>query len=230
MPQPETVADSDTSDHRSRSGAIQTITNGRLGKADLGLSALHRTESVSRESKPGMNDVSVMWSPLESKDGPGRHSGKDGTDNRSTSTDTSLSRMCIDDATTTDDKQNGEVLRMQSFLPVPKSGTHIYYFGITCFAVCALVFSGSVHGGGRDGIGLRFSRVGREFHNVECSSRIGCDTAGTTILPEQLLHLSSLGITGLEARRAIVQMFPDKQQKIKVSKAVRTLQDTMQWI
>ena len=36
-------------------------------------------------------------------------------------------------------------------------------------------------------------------------------------LLEQLRHLSSSGITGQEARRAIVQMFPDKQQKIKVS-------------
>ena len=49
-------------------------------------------------------------------------------------------------------------------------------------------------------------------------------------LLEQLLHLSSSGITGQEARRAIVRMFPDKQQKIKVSKAVRVLQDTMQKI
>ena len=36
--------------------------------------------------------------------------------------------------------------------------------------------------------------------------------------------------TGQEARRAIVRMFPDKQQKINVSKAVRVLQDTMQKI
>ena len=49
-------------------------------------------------------------------------------------------------------------------------------------------------------------------------------------LLEQLLHLSSSGITGQEARRAIVRMFPDKPQKIKVSKAVRVLQDTMQKI
>ena len=88
IPQPETLADSDTSDHRSRSGTIQTTTNVRLGNADFGLSALHRTESVSRERIPGMDDVSVMWSPLESKDGPGRHSGEDGTDNRTTSVDT----------------------------------------------------------------------------------------------------------------------------------------------
>ena len=49
-------------------------------------------------------------------------------------------------------------------------------------------------------------------------------------LLEQLLHLSSSGITGQEARRAIVRMFPDRQQKFKVSKAVRVLQDTMQKI
>ena len=88
IPQSETLADIDTSDHRSRSGTIQTTTNGRLGNADFGLSALHRTESVSRERILGMDDVSVMWSPLESKDGSGRHSGEDGTDNRTTSVDT----------------------------------------------------------------------------------------------------------------------------------------------
>ena len=49
-------------------------------------------------------------------------------------------------------------------------------------------------------------------------------------LLEQLLHLSPSGITGQEARRAIVRMFPDRQQKVKVSKAVRVLQDTMQKI
>ena len=92
-PQPETFTHSDTSDHRSRFGSVQTTTNGRLGNADLGLSASYRTESVSRECISGMDDVSVMWSPLESKDGPGRHSSEDGADNRSTSVDTSLSRM-----------------------------------------------------------------------------------------------------------------------------------------
>ena len=86
-PQPETFTHSDPSDHRSRFGSVQTTTNGRLGDADLGLSASHRTESVSRECISGMYDVSVMWSTLESKDGPGRHSDEDGADNRSTSSD-----------------------------------------------------------------------------------------------------------------------------------------------
>ena len=118
IPQAEPLAYSDTSNYRSRSGSVQTTTNGRLGNEDFGLSASHRTESVSRECIPGMDDVSVMRSPLESKDGPGRHSGEDGTDNRTTSVDTPLSRMCIDDATTTDDKQNGDVLRMQPVSPM----------------------------------------------------------------------------------------------------------------
>ena len=169
------------SNYRSRSGSVQTTTNGRLDNEYFGLSASYRTESVSRECIPGVDDVSVMWSPLESKDGPGRHSGEDGADKRSTSTDTSLPRMCINDETTTDDKQNGDILRMQSDSLVQKSGAHISYYGITCFAVYALMFSSSVHGGAGDGIGLRFSGIGRELHNAECSSRISCNTTGATI-------------------------------------------------
>ena len=169
IPQPETVTHIDTNNHRSRSGSVQTTTNGRLGDADLGLSASYRTESVSRECISGVDDVSVMWSTLGSKDGPGRHSGEDSADNRSTSIDTSMSRMCINDATT-DGKQNGDILRMQSVSPVQKSGAHISYYGITCFAVYALMFSSSANGGASDGIGLRFGGIGRELHNVECCS------------------------------------------------------------
>ena len=75
--------------------------------------------------------------------------------------------MCLDDATTTDDKQNGDVLRMQPVFLVQKIGIHFSYYGITCFTVCALVFSSSTHGGASDGIGLRFGGIGRELHNVE---------------------------------------------------------------
>ena len=64
-PQPETFTHSDPSDHRSRFGSVQTTTNGRLGEADLGLSASYRTESVSRECIPKVDDVSVLWSTLE---------------------------------------------------------------------------------------------------------------------------------------------------------------------
>ena len=47
-PQPETFTYSDPSDHRSRIGSVQTTTNGRLGDADLGLSASYRTERFAR--------------------------------------------------------------------------------------------------------------------------------------------------------------------------------------
>ena len=43
------------------------------------------------------------------------------------------------------------------------------------------MFSSSAHGGASDGIGLRFGGIGRELYNVECSSRISCDTKGATI-------------------------------------------------
>ena len=143
--------------------------------------------------------------PLESKDGPGRHSGEDGTDNRTTSVDTSLSRMCLDDATTTDDKQNGDVLQMQSVHSCAKECyTHLLLRN-TCFTVCALMFSSSAYGGAGDGTGLRFSGIGRELHNAECSSRIGFNTTGATIPIGQLRHLWSSGITGQEARWAIVR-------------------------
>ena len=115
------------------------------------------------------------------KTGQGRHSGKDGADSRSTSVDTSLSRMCINEATTTGGKQNGDILRMQSVSPMQKSDAHISYHGITCFAVYAPMFSSSAHGGASDGIGLRFGWIGRELHNLECSSRLSCDTTGATI-------------------------------------------------
>ena len=229
-PQPETFTHSDPSDHRSGFGSVQTTTNGRLGDADLGLSASYRTESVSRECIPGMDDVSVMWSTLESKDGLGRYSDEDGTDNRSTSSDTSLSRMCINDATTTDGKQNGDILRMQSVFSVQKSGAHISYYGITCFAVYALMSSSSTHGGASDVLDSDSVESEERFTMLNVPAESAVTPQGQQFLLEQLLHLSSSGITGQESRRAIVRMFPDRQQKVKVSKAVRVLQDTMQKI
>ena len=71
--------------------------------------------------------------------------------------------------------------------------------------------------------------VGSEesFTMLNVSAEPGVTQQEQQFLLEQLRHLSSSGITRQEARRAIVRMFPDKQQKINVSKAVRTLQDTM---
>ena len=47
-PQPETLTHSDTTNYRSRSGSVQTTTNGRLGNVDFGLSASYRTEPFAR--------------------------------------------------------------------------------------------------------------------------------------------------------------------------------------
>ena len=52
IPQPETFTHSDTGNYRSRSGSVQTTTNGRLGDADFGLSAPYRTEGASRDCIP----------------------------------------------------------------------------------------------------------------------------------------------------------------------------------
>ena len=92
------------------------------------------------------------------------------------------------------------------------------------------MFSGSAHCGAGDGTGLRLSLIGRELQNVECTSCTTRNTTGATIPGGTATASLSSGITGQEARRAIVRMFPDQQQKIKVSKAVRTLQHTMQRI
>ena len=163
IPQTETFTHSDTSNYRSRAGSVQATTNGRLGNAVLGLSASYRTKSVSRECVSGMDDVSAVWGTLESNVRPGRHTGEDGADHQSTSIDTSLSWMCVDDAITTDGEQNRDFLRMQQVSPVQKSGAHISYYGITCFAVYAFMFCSSAHVGASDDIGLRLNGIGREL-------------------------------------------------------------------
>ena len=84
---------------------------------------------------------------------------------------------------------------MQSVSPVQKSGAHISYYGITCSAVYALMFSSSAHGGSSDGIGLRFGGKNFTMLNVLAPEE-------QQFLLEQLRHLSSSGITGQEARQA----------------------------
>ena len=84
--------------------------------------------------------------------------------------------------------------------------------GITCFAVYALMFCSSAHG---EVMVLDSDSVGSE----ESFTMLNVPAESAVTPLEQPLHLSSSGITSQEARRAIVRMFPDKQQKIKVSKA-----------
>ena len=77
---------------------------------------------------------------------------------------------------------------------------------------------------------LDSASVGSEksFRMLNVPAAPAVSQQGQKFLLEQLWHRSSYDIAGQEARRAIVRMFPDKQQKMKVSKGVRTLQDTMQ--
>ena len=202
-PQPETFTHSDPSDHRSRFGSVQTTTNGRLGDADLKLSASYRTESVSRECIPGMDDVSVIWSTLESKDGPGRHSGEYGADNRSSASTTRLQQMANKTET---------------------------FFGCSRFPLCKRVVYTS-H--------TMESRVSPSTHSCSTAqtmaeqamvldSRISCNTTGATI-PTGTASASFVfwhhGSGSTTGDRSNVS-----RQKIKVSKAVRVLQDTMQKI
>ena len=207
-------------------GSVQENTNGRLG---MRISDFPHPD----EQRAFRENAYLEWMTCLSCGARwSRQTGQDDIQGKmGTSVDTSLSRMCLDDATTADDKQNGYVLRMQSVPLVQESGTHISYYGITCFTVCALVFSSSAYGGAGDGTGLRLSRIGGEsFTMLNVPAEPAVTQQEQEILLEELRHPSSSGIKGQEARRAIVRMFPDKQQKIKVSKAVRTLQDTMQKI
>ena len=67
--------------------------------------------------------------------------------------------MRVDDATTTDDKQEGDLFRMQLVPTVQLGGARTSYCGIACFTVCVLVFGGAAIGGVGDDGGLRSSRI-----------------------------------------------------------------------
>ena len=71
--------DVDTGNCRTGVGTIHVTANGRLAHASFGLPTLNRFESISGESSPGVDAVSVMRSPLEPDDGSGRHSNESGT-------------------------------------------------------------------------------------------------------------------------------------------------------
>ena len=176
------------------------------------------------------DDVSVMWSPLESKDGRDDIQVK----MRLITEQPQSTPPCPECASTT---------RLQQM--TNKTET---FFECSRFLLCKRVAHISL---------TTESRVSPSAHSCSAaqptaeqvmvldSDSVGSEESSRMLnvpavpavsqqeqqfLPEQLQHLSSSGITGQEARRAIVRMFPDQQQKVKVSKAIRTLQDTMQKI
>ena len=80
-PQQEPPTDVDTSFCRTGVGTIQATANGRLANASFGLPTLNRIERISGERVPGVDDVSVVRSPLEPDDWSGRQSNEKGTVN-----------------------------------------------------------------------------------------------------------------------------------------------------
>ena len=168
--------------------------------------------------------------PLESKDGPGRHSGEDGTDNRTTSVDT----PCPGCASTTRLQQmtnkTETFCRLQSVHHCAKECyTHLLLRN-TCFTVCALMFSSSAYGGAGDGTDS--DSVGSE----ESFTMLNVPAESASTQQEQQFLLDSYGIFGLLASRVrkhdgrSFECFQTSSRRSRVSKAVRKLQDTMQKI
>ena len=178
IPQPETLADSDTSDHRSRSGAIQTTGGWAMRISDCPHSIEHRAfrENAYLEWMTCLS-CGARWS---------RQTGQDDIQVKMglITEQPQLTPPCPGCASTPRLQQmtnKTETFFGCSRFPLCKRVENISYYGITCFTVCALVFGSSAFGGAGNGTGLRFSRVGRELHNVECTSRTSRITTGTTI-------------------------------------------------
>ena len=128
----------------------------------------------------------LTWSGLRvchAEPASGRHSNKSGTANGAPSVDATMPWMWKDDATTTNDKRDGDVFRMQSVPSVQKGGARTTHNGITCFTVCALVFCGATCREPGNANGRRISQFGGELQHVERSNRVTTRAgvpAGTT--------------------------------------------------
>ena len=115
-----------------------------------------------------------------------------------------VSVVCINDATTTDGKRNGDILRMQS-VSLCKRVVHTshtmesYVSPSTHSCSAAPPWAEQVMVLDSDSVGLEESFT---MSNVPAESAV--TPQEKLFLLEQLRHLSSSGITGQEARRAIV--------------------------
>ena len=214
IPQPETLANSDTSDHRSRFGSVQTTTNGRLDNADFGLSAPYQRAFRENAYLEWMTCLScgARWSRKTGQDDIQVNMGL-------TIDQLQLTPPCPGCASTT---------RLQHM--TNKTET---FFGCSRFLLCKRVVHTSLTTESRASPSAHSCSAAQPMAEqvmVLDSDSVGSEESFTMlnvpaepvvtkqeqqILLEQLRHLSSSGITGREARRAIVQMFPDKQQKIK---------------
>ena len=165
--QQETFTNFDISNSQRRIGALETTTNRRLACESVGMSARDRVKSVSGECSPGMDDLSVMRSSLDSNDGTKRHTEEEGSGCDTAQLDASMSRLRKSDTLPTNLRQEGDVLRLQSISPMQKGGARTTYYGITCFTVCALVLGGAASRDSGNANGCRISQL----QHVGSSSR-----------------------------------------------------------
>ena len=78
-----------------------------------------------------------------------------------------MSWLWKDDANPTNNRQDGDVFRLQSVSSVQKGSARTTYNGITCFTVCALVFGGATLGDSDNANGCRTSEFGPQLQHVE---------------------------------------------------------------
>ena len=72
-----------------------------------------------------------------------------------------------DDAIPTNNRQDGDVFRLQSVSSVQKGSARTTNYGITCFTVCALVFGGATLRDSDNANGCRTSEFGRQLQHAE---------------------------------------------------------------
>ena len=157
-------------------------------------------QSVSRECKLGLDDVSVVWSPLESKDRPGRHSGKDDQPQLTLPYPGCASTTRLQQMT-----NKTETLFGCSRFPLCKRVVHTSHTAespvlpSTHSCSAAQTMAEQVMVLDSDSVGSEES-----FAMLNVPEESAVTQQEQQFLLEQLLHLSSSGITGQEARRAIV--------------------------
>ena len=83
-----------------------------------------------------------------------------------------MSGLRKSDTLSTNTRQEGDILRLQSISPMQKGGARTTNYGITCFTVCALVFGGATCRESGNANGCRISQLRGQLQHVGSSSRL----------------------------------------------------------
>ena len=180
----------------------------------------HVIESrVSGECSPGMDDVSVMRSSLESNDGTRRHTDEEGSGCDTAPLDASMSRLRKSDTrSTTSDKKEmffgcNRFLQCRRVVRAPPTTESLASLSVPS---CSAAHPAKSQATQTDVESVSFS-----MWDVPADPQQEID-----FLLEQLQSLSSSGITGQKAIRATLQLYPDQQKKVIVAHQIRKLQGT----